>query len=141
MINNQQFYNNGYNYNPYQTQQNFTKPVTNMEWVNGDIGASAYLVQGYNSAVALFDSETDDTMYIKTTDNTGRPYLRKFKFTEEIENQKPELDLSAYVKKDELQSLLLELISKKEGEINEQTLSTVQQQQPIIKKSITTAKQ
>ena len=141
MLNNNQYYNNGYNYNPYQQQQNFTKPITNMEWVNGDIGASAYLVQGYNSAVALFDSETDDTMYIKTTDNTGRPYLRKFKFTEEIENQKPELDLSAYVKKDELQSLLLELIPKKEGEINEQTLSTVQQQQPIIKKSITTAKQ
>lgn len=58
MLNNNQYYNNGYNYNPYQQQQNFTKPVTNMEWVNGDIGASAYLVQGYNSAVALFDSET-----------------------------------------------------------------------------------
>ncbi len=144
MMNN--LYNNnpnmmmGYNnYNQLQPAQQPLKQITNMEWVNGDIGASAYLVQGYNSAVALFDSESDDKMYIKTTDNTGRPFLRKFRFIEEFDNEpSKELDLSAYVKKDELQALLLELIPQKEGVPNEQNLPAVQQ--PIIRKTVTATK-
>jgi hypothetical protein len=133
MLNNNQYYNG---YNPYQQQQmnNFIKPITNMEWVNGDIGASAYLVQGYNSAVALFDSETNDTMYIKSTDNTGRPSLKKYKIIEEIESTSSSPDLSEYVKKTELQDLLSNIL--KEGVKHESTIPTTQQQ-PIIKKTIT----
>ena len=68
--------------------------------VNGIESARAYPTVP-NSMIALFD-ENDDIMYIKTTDASNYPTVRKFRFVEEIE--KP-VDTSKFVTTDEFNEL------------------------------------
>ena len=68
--------------------------------VNGIASARAYPTLP-NSMIALFD-ENDDIMYIKTTDASNYPTVRKFRFVEEIE--KP-VDTSKFVTADEFNEL------------------------------------
>ena len=102
--------------NPYSTT-----PTNNIIWVNGIEGAKAWQLNP-NSMVILLDSETDGKMYIKVSDSIGMPNLRIFNYTEEIPSvhvtNNSDLDLSQYVKKDELEKLIKEFIS------NEQSIST-----------------
>ena len=129
------------NFNNLGMTSYFTKPVTNMEWVSGPAGAAAYLLQGYNSMVALFDGDADNDnmkVYIKSTDETGRPSLRKFKMIEEIDEAPAQSvpQLSEYVRKDELESLIKSILPQPETQEesnNEQSVSTVQ---PVVRKVI-----
>ena len=74
--------------------------------------------------VILLDSEVEGKMYIKVSDNIGMSSLRCFSYVEEVQpapsTNNNSLDLSQYVKKDELQDLIKELVS------NEQSVSTVE---------------
>ena len=75
--------------------------------------------------VILLDSENEGKMYIKVSDNIGISSLRIFNYTEEIGTTSVatinnDLDLSQYVRKDELQNLIKELIT------NEQPISTIE---------------
>lgn len=76
--------------NPYQYQQigqNIFSPTTNITYVQGETGAKGYpLANGYT--MLLMDSEAKK-FYIKRTDATGIPTMKKFKF-EEIVDPKPE---------------------------------------------------
>ena len=100
-------------------------PTNNIIWVQGIEGAKAWQLSP-NSMAILLDSETDGKMYIKVSDNIGMSSLRIFNYTEEfpvssskvIINQ--DLDLSQYVKKDELASLIKEVLTT----TNEQPIST-----------------
>ena len=102
------------NYQPVQYAPQYTPPVvqqqnnnTGITWVQGEAGAKAYPVAPGNS-VLLMDSE-NSYFYIKTTDNSGVPQpIRKFKYEEETgakkeETKKPEIDLSNFVTKEELE--------------------------------------
>lgn len=113
------------NYQPVQYAPQYTPPVvqqqnnnTGITWVQGEAGAKAYPVAPGNS-VLLMDSE-NSYFYIKTTDNSGVPQpIRKFKYEEEIgtkkkeETKKPEIDLSNFVTKEELEERFAELTSAK----------------------------
>lgn len=99
-----------------------TSPTNNIIWVQGIEGAKAYQLSP-NSMAILLDSEDEGKMYIKVSDNIGMCTLRQFKYVEEapapatkvtINN---DLDLSEYVRKDELSNLIKEVI-------NEQSVST-----------------
>jgi len=125
---------NNFNNNVSQQRPNFAPFYTpasaasaastnNIVWVQGIEGAKAWQLAP-NSMIILLDSEAEGKMYIKVSDNIGMCSLRIFDYVEEtpattnnvtIDNN---LDLSQYVKKDELSALLKEIL-------NEQSISTV----------------
>ena len=88
--------------------------TNNIVWVQGIEGAKAWQLTP-NSMVILLDSEVEGKMYIKVSDNIGMCTLRVFNYAEEVTppanvtvNQ--DLDLSQYVKRDELNTLIKELL-------------------------------
>lgn len=95
-------------------------PTNNITWVQGIEGAKAYQLAP-SSNIQLMDSENDGIFYIKTSDNIGMCNLRVFKY-EEIQNtptKLPTMDMSEYVRKDELETLLATLLG---GNNNEQSI-------------------
>jgi len=100
-------------YNPYYpaSYQPITQPTQNQNsitWVSGEVGAKSYIANP-NTSVLLMDSEAD-VFYIKTTDASGMPLpLRVFDYKERIEQPKPNVDMNAYVTKEEFEKALAEL--------------------------------
>lgn len=88
-------------------------------WVQGRDGAKAFQLPP-GASVVLMDSETDDTFYIKTTDNIGMATLRTFKYSEIKEEPKAH----EYMTKQEVMDLLKEFK-------HEQTISGTQQPKAI----------
>lgn len=110
--------------NPYFNSSNLA-PSNNIIWVQGIEGAKAWQLNP-NSRAILLDSEIEGKMYIKICDEIGISSLRIFNYKEEEQplnnnihnsNENP-LDLSQYVKKDELAQMIKEIL-------NEQSISTV----------------
>jgi hypothetical protein len=115
---------NNFNQQSYFAPTNNARATNNIIWVQGIEGAKAWQLAP-NSMAILLDSESDGKMYIKVTDNIGMASLRIFNYVEEIVHPAQgnvttnnSLDLSQYVKKDELSTLIKEII-------NEQPVSTV----------------
>lgn len=99
---------NQFNQQPYQYIRS-----NGITWVQGIEGAKAFQLTP-NSNIILMDSETDNIFYIKTSDNVGMCNLRMFKF-EEITNTPKSQNLDQYVRKDELEQLLNELLGGSNG--------------------------
>ena len=116
--------------------------TNNIVWVQGIEGAKAWQLSP-NSMVILLDSEAEGKMYIKVSDNIGMSSLRVFNYAEEVAPPAKELvtinndlDLSQYVKRDELNTLVKELMAK-----NEQSVPTVTiPKQPKVVSTTTTTK-
>ena len=110
-----QFSNPYYNTNPISTQSAI---ANNIIWVQGIEGAKAWQLSP-NSMVILLDSEIEGKMYIKVSDNIGMCSLRIFDYVEELPStnvtNNNDLDLSQYVKKDELASLIKEVIGSEQS--------------------------
>lgn len=94
-------------------------PTNNIIWVQGIEGAKAWQLNP-NSMAILLDSETEGKMYIKVSDNIGMSSLRIFNYAEEAPapsagtiNQ--DLDLSAFVTKDELHDLVKEYMENEQS--------------------------
>ena len=119
------------NYNSQKTQfPSYFNPTSgvststnNIVWVQGIEGAKAWQLNP-NSMVILLDSEVEGKMDIKVSDNIGMSNLRIFNYVEEIPvntstkvTEDKDLDLTQYVRKDELTELLKEIL-------NEQSIST-----------------
>lgn len=103
--------------NPYANMRTSTNSIN---WVQGIEGAKAFTLMPKENVI-LMDSESNDTFFIKICDDIGRCTLRKFTYHEESTETPPVTqDLSEYVKKSELQSLLNEMLGGK----NESNLST-----------------
>lgn len=109
-----------FNYYPsyqaqYQPQFQYQPqpPQNSILWVQGIEGAKAYPV-GAGNSVLLMDSDSPH-LYIKSADNTGLPSLRVFEYTEitDKKEEKPKVDMSVYVTKDELQEVIATLKPKK----------------------------
>ena len=120
---------NNFNQQGYFAPTNNARATNNIIWVQGIEGAKAWQLAP-NSMAILLDSESDGKMYIKVTDNIGMASLRIFNYVEEIVHPAQgnvttnnSLDLSQYVKKDELSTLIKEII-------NEQPVSTVGVSEP-----------
>lgn len=136
MWNNQPFNNYLSNFNPYQQQnimpqyQNsynsypnqYSQPSSgnkqnNIIWVNGKENAKLMQLPP-NSTVILLDNDSDK-FYIKTTDDIGLAKLRVFSYTEELDipgtennttSQQPQIDMSNYVTKADLQQAIKDLL-------------------------------
>ena len=143
---------NNYSYNsppsPYQQQQQPTpsyqqpgvaqpQSQNNLIWVRGKENARSMQLQP-NSTLIMLDNQANK-FYIKTTDDIGLGRLRIFNYFEQDDNQNSssqttptQVDMSNYVTKEELQSIIATL---KEGvkKENEQLVSTIKStKQPII---------
>lgn len=127
-----QNYSNFFGYRDMTPQPN-NQVTTNLIWVQGIEGAKAYMLSPGSKAI-LLDSEIENRAYIKIADELGATKLRKFDLIEVEENETPS-KLTEYVRKDELQELLMSILQTQEKEviIDEQTISTTK---PIVKKSI-----
>ena len=76
--------------------------------------------------------------YIKIADELGATKLRKFELTEITDAETTSKDLSDYVRKDELQELIMTLLPGKEVIVDEQP---IQSTQPTVVRRTVTAKQ
>ena len=114
----------GKNYNQYQQQQE--TPTNNLLWVQGIEGAKALMLPP-NSKVICLDSEIENRAYIKISDELGATKLRKFDIIEVFEDaETTSKDLSDYVRKDELQELIMTLLPGKEVIVDEQPTQSTQ---------------
>ena len=79
------YYYNGYQqpqqqyYNQQQMQQPVVYPLT---YTNGVIGAKAFFMNQPNSLVYLLDSDTNNILYEKRADNSGRTFLKAYQLKE-----------------------------------------------------------
>ena len=122
------------NTNPYMTPQAnpYYQKNNGINWVQGIEGAKAYQLIPNSNAI-LMDSENDGRFYIKVSDNVGMCNLRVFKYEEITDTPAAtsNIDLSEYVKKSELQSLISSMIGGK----HEQSVSANNRndrQKPVI---------
>jgi hypothetical protein len=116
---------NNFNQQSYFAPINNVRATNNIIWVQGIEGAKAWQLAP-NSMAIFLDSENEGKMYIKVTDNIGIGSLRVFNYVEELVQPaqgnatiNSSLDLSQYVKKDELSTLIKEIMT------NEQSIPTV----------------
>ena len=150
MINNMNQYGNNLStpygvqdYSPFfngRNNMNMTNqaPSNNLLWVQGLEGAKALMLPP-NSKIICLDSEIENRMYIKVADELGATKLRKFQITEILDEEKPSNNLADYVRKDELQKLLTELIPQREEVVvNDTAVSTTQP--AVVKRTITSSK-
>lgn len=88
----QQSYNQGNSYGNQSYGQSYAPPQMQMaqptqsstiNWVQGDVGARAYPIQP-GMSVLLMDSEGQN-FYIKSADTMGMPSLKKYAYSEVVE--------------------------------------------------------
>ena len=106
---------------PPSVQQNtqvpqIQQPVNQFEWVSGEMEASSYpLAPGHS--VILMDSE-NPVIYMKTRENNGKYLpmdiydLVKREKMQQVPKAQTQLDLSAYVRKDDLGNIIAPLIQE-----------------------------
>lgn len=104
--------------NSYSTQQ--PQQTTQLIQVNGIESAKAYPTLP-NSTVALFDSN-DDILYIKSTDASNFPTIRKFRFKEESLETQAQNNIQ-YVTIEEFNKFKEEILNGKQF-VSESTTST-----------------
>lgn len=104
---------------PYAIQQPSSMPASSsITWVQGEVGARAYPVAA-GSSVMLMDSD-DKYFYIKSADNMGMPALRKYYYSEVVEEPTKQIehnhsyDTENLVNKDELEKLQDEIYELKQ---------------------------
>ena len=103
-----------------QTQQGPSSP--GLIWVDGEVGAKAYqMPQGWpaNQPIALWDTN-DTVIYLKSINPMGMPNplqkahykLEEYKSTSGMssEPEQPRIDMSQYVKKEDLERMKTDLM-------------------------------
>ena len=113
-----------YGKNQYGQQQQ--QNMNNLLWVQGIEGAKAHMLP-HKAKIICLESETENRAYIKVADELGATKLRKFDLIEVTDAETTSNDLSDYVRKDELQSLLSDIIHQEKEVIgNQPAVSTTQ---------------
>ncbi len=119
--NNNNYMNRNNNYLPSQqpTAQQQQVYQNNIIWVKGKENARSMQLPP-NSTVILLDSEVGK-FYIKTTDDIGLGKIRVFSYVEEPDSEStstsssvPNIDLSNYVTKTELEEIVKEIKNNNE---------------------------
>ena len=120
----QQSYNQGNSFAPQsynQPQMQMAQPThsSTINWVQGDVGARAYPVNP-GMSVLLMDSEGQN-FYIKSADTMGMPNLKKYAYSEVVEeplrlesNDARQLDTAFSATREEVKQLHEEINSLKD---------------------------
>lgn len=151
----QQYYGNNLAGSPYHQQDysgffssqrgmnqysngNQTSINTNLIWVQGIEGAKAFMLAS-GDKVILLDSEIENRAYIKIADELGATKLRRFDLTEIFDQDCPN-QLNEYVRKDELQSLIMSMlpqVQNQESEVIQNESAISANKQPVVKRTAT----
>ena len=117
--------------NPMFPQMNYNtpQPHNGIKWAQGIEGAKAAQLAP-NSNDIFLDSENEGIFYIKVADNVGMCTLRTFRYEEITNTPSGNVDMTGYVKKDELESLVRSIIKENR---NEQSISTVKPNKTIAR--------
>lgn len=102
-----------------QTAQQTPQPVAQSQsgivWVQGEAGAKSYLLAP-NTILPLWDSEAQ-TIYLKSTDNSGMPTIKYIDYTIREPNQKSANNIveenHSFATKDDIKELSEELVDLK----------------------------
>lgn len=124
----QQSYNQGNSYGQSYAQPQMQMPQINMvqpsqqstiNWVQGDVGARAYPINP-GMSVLLMDSEGQN-FYIKSADTMGMPSLKKYAYSEVVEepmrlesHEAKQIDTAFSATREEVKQLHEEISSLKE---------------------------
>lgn len=101
---------------PMQQNQYSSRSNGSIIWVQGNEGAKAFQMYPNTNAI-LMDSESNNTFYIKECDSIGRCSLHIFNYSEVTDQlNKPNIDMSQYVTKPELEKLLNEMLGGQRNE-------------------------
>lgn len=112
------------------TQQPLFQSSNGINWVQGEAGAKAYPVAANNS-VLLMDTD-DQCFYIKSADQSGLPTMRRFAYSEVIDeplkleshDARPRVDMENLATKDDIRGL-----EQKIAELHDATLDARRPQQ------------
>lgn len=99
--------------------------------VNGLQGAQTYQMAP-NSTVALFDGNSD-IMYIKQTDGAGFGNIRKFSFTEILDNQQVSQPSNDFVSREEFENFKKEMMDYGK-QLVQQDLDTIKSKSNNVKR-------
>lgn len=99
--------------------------------VNGLQGAQTYQMAP-NSTVALFDGNSD-IMYIKQTDGAGFGNIRKFSFTEILDNQQVSQPSNDFVSREEFENFKKEMMDYGKQSV-QQDLDTIKSKSNNVKR-------
>lgn len=112
-----QYYQNypGYpNYQPYQ--QPIQQPVPPapqnqiLTWVQSEDEAIKYPLSAGQSIFLM--NQDDNYLYMKSIDQLGKATFIKKRLLDETETKEPKIDLSGYIRKDELEKMISEKIQE-----------------------------
>lgn len=106
-------------YAPPQMQMAQPSQSSTINWVQGDVGARAYPIQP-GMSVLLMDSEGQN-FYIKSADTMGMPNLKKYAYSEVVEepmrlesHEAKQIDTAFSATREEVKQLHEEISSLKE---------------------------
>ena len=111
-------YQNYPQYQPYQQpiQQNIQQPVPQIQtqqilaWVQSEEEAVKYPLSAGQSLFLM--NQNDSYHYMKSVDQLGKTTFIKKRLVDESGNQEKEIDLSAYITREELENLINDKIQK-----------------------------
>ena len=111
-------YQNYPQYQPYQQpiQQNIQQPVPQIQtqqilaWVQSEEEAVKYPLSAGQSLFLM--NQNDSYLYMKSVDQLGKTTFIKKRLVDESGNQEKEIDLSAYITREELENLINDKIQK-----------------------------
>lgn len=111
--------------NYYQPQYQGFQNVQNQDgriWVQGEVGAKAYLV-ATNNTVTLWDSEKP-IIYVKSVSANGMPTMQILTYSVMQEQKEQKVDMNNYVTKDYLERKLEEM-KNEQSNANDARISEV----------------
>jgi hypothetical protein len=111
-------------YMPQQSAQMSSIPNSSITWVQGDVGARAYPISP-GSSILLMDSE-EQNFYIKSADMTGMPSLKKYAYSEVINEPVRLESKQSYDSKDDIQALRNEIKELKNKLVTIENMKTEQ---------------
>ena len=123
----QQLQNQGMMYNntplqqPYYRQQPQIQNCPKIcDFVQGDLGATIYQINFCNQEATLIDADDSEIVYRKSRDVNGKlSPVQKFKLVPIEERKQEEIDMSNYVKTDEILDIISDTVKEAvEKELN-----------------------
>ncbi len=113
MINGQPYYPN---YQPYpQPMPVYQQPVQTVQnqiltWVKDEKEAHDYPLSAGQSIFLM--NQAEDYLYAKTCDQLGKTTFIKKRLIDESDNQENKIDLSGYIRKEELEAMITDMIQR-----------------------------
>lgn len=93
------------------TQMSATTGGDDRIWIQGEVGAKAYIVAPGNT-VPLWDSESQ-TIYLKSVNAAGIPSMQKLTYA--FDEQRPSVNMDQFITREEFEKVISELKEQKDA--------------------------